>query len=170
MKRVVIIGSPCTGKSTLTNNLAKLYNAPFSNEFVRDYVNNIKRKICMEDLALIIDGQNNYEKFVCRKSTSLVFHDTNLLSTLIYSDYYYKTTPSSLKTLLNKNIYDLYLLCKNDIPWIDEPLQRDNPKAQSDIQERFKMYLEKNHLPYVQVCGSLQNRIDQSINSISKLQ
>ncbi len=169
MLRVVLIGAESTGKSTLIKALAAYFNAPFSNEFARDYVTKYQAAVTEDDLERIILGQIAYEKNACKKASPLVFHDTNLLSTSIYSRYYFRSFPESLQRALNLNHYNLYLFCLNDIPWIAEPLQRDSPDGQKQIQDLIYRALIKDSLPFVNIKGSLDKRIRESIKAIEKL-
>ena len=169
MLRIVLIGAESTGKSTLTKALASYFNAPFSCEFARDYVTRHQTAVTKEALEEIIQGQLAYESNACTKTSPLVFHDTNLLSTSIYAQYYFRYFPESLQIALSLNQYDLYLFCGDDIPWIAEPLQRDSLPAQKQIQNLINKALIKDKLPFIKVQGTLDDRIQKSIIAVDKL-
>ena len=38
MKKVVVIGPECTGKSTLTKALSQHFNCPYRQEYAREYI------------------------------------------------------------------------------------------------------------------------------------
>lgn len=166
MYRVVITGAESTGKTTLVEQLAAHFEAPFSSEFVRDFVDSINHPIRVEDLQAIMEGQISYENNACKKSPRLVFHDTNLLSNAIYADYYFKQQPNGLDVALSATQYDLYLFCQNEIPWEPDRAQRDSPQARDEIHQAFEQKLEASSVPVVQIKGKPEDRFHQAINAI----
>jgi NadR type nicotinamide-nucleotide adenylyltransferase len=168
MYRVVIIGAESTGKSTLVEQLAAHYEAPFSQEFVRDFVESVDRPISAKDLNAIMKGQISCENTACEKSPRLVFHDTNLLSNIIYADYYFKQHPKELDCALSATQYDLYLFCQNEIPWEPDGEQRDSPQARDEIHQVFEQMLEASSVPVVIIKGKPEDRFYQAINAIQE--
>ena len=61
MKKVVITGPECTGKTSLAKALANHYNTRWVPEFARDFLNNLDRPYVEEDLLEIAKGQLNLE-------------------------------------------------------------------------------------------------------------
>ena len=92
MQRVVLTGAECTGKSTLTQALSGYYGEPWTAEFVRIYVDRIRRQLRPEDLEPIARGQLAAEDNSLSKAERFVLHDTNLLSSIIYANHYFGTT------------------------------------------------------------------------------
>ena len=168
MYRVVITGTESTGKTTLVEQLAAHFEAPFSKEFVRDFVQSIDRPIQKQDLNAIISGQINYENKAFENSPKLVFHDTNLLSNMIYADYYFKQHSKELDLALSSNQYDLYLFCQNEIPWEPDGAQRDSPHARNEIHQAFGDVLEVCEVPVVKIKGNPEERFNQAINAIQE--
>ena len=58
MYRVVITGAESTGKTTLVEQLAAHFEAPFSQEFSRAFVQSIDRPIRDQNLNAIMSGLN----------------------------------------------------------------------------------------------------------------
>ena len=168
MYRVVITGAESTGKTTLAEQLAAHFEAPFSREFVRDFVQSIDRPIREQDLNAIMNGQIKYENEACENTTRLVFHDTNLLSNVIYADYYFDQHPKELDLALSENQYDLYLFCQNEIPWVDDGAQRDSPLARDEIHQAFGEMLKDCAIPAIKIKGSPEDRFHQAINTIQE--
>ncbi|MAV39367.1 MAG: nicotinate-nucleotide adenylyltransferase [Puniceicoccaceae bacterium] len=169
MFRIVLIGAESTGKSTLCQQLADYFQAPFSPEYVRDFVDSQQRAVRRSDLETIVDGQIMYEKTACQQATSLVFHDTNLLSNALYAEYYFKECPEKLKRSLEENQYDLYLFCQDDIPWEADRHQRESLAVRRSLQERFEQALRSSQIPTIRIKGSPAHRLKTAIDSIETL-
>ena len=88
MKRIVLTGAECTGKSTLAQALSCHYGEPWTTEFVRGYVDQLDRELIQADLEEIFCGQIAAEDAGWAKSKRFVIHDTNLLSSIIYAKHY----------------------------------------------------------------------------------
>ena len=92
MKRIVLTGAESTGKSTLARALAAHYGEPWSAEYVRRYVDTLEGELQAKDLEPIARGQLSLENDGAAQAQRLVLHDTNILSSIIYAQYYFDTT------------------------------------------------------------------------------
>ena len=159
IKRVVICGPESTGKSTMTRNLAAHFKTNFVDEFARDFLQNKwnnKQEVCSkEDLLEIAKGQIELENLKIKKSSKLIFCDTNILTTIAWSKTHFNEfcdpwIQRKAKTLK----YDYYLILNTDIPWVKDDL-RDRPK------DREKMFLaHKKELDYASVDYDIINGSD----------
>jgi len=167
MKRIVLTGAECTGKSTLTQALSGYYGEPWTTEYVREYVNQIKRELTRDDLESIARGQIATEDACLCKLKRFVLHDTNLLSSIIYANHYFGEVTDWVNDTFLQRDYTLYLLCTpQDIKWQDDPGQRDSPAARKELQVKFKESLEKLQLPYVELSGDQTARFGEAIRAI----
>lgn len=167
MKRIVITGAECTGKSSLTQALSGYYGEPWSPEYVREYVHLLDRELTQKDLAAIFDGQLSIEDAGLSKATQFVLHDTNLLSSIIYANHYYGAVRDDVNELFLKRDYTLYLLCTPaGIDWQADPGQRDSPQARAELQVKFKESLDTLQLPYVELSGDKTARFGEAIRAI----
>ena len=57
IKKVVVIGPECTGKSDLSEYLANEFNTVWVNEYAREYLDHLSRPYGPEDLLRIAQGQ-----------------------------------------------------------------------------------------------------------------
>ena len=93
-KKVVLFGPESTGKTTLAKKLASYYNSDWVPEYARTYLQNKwdqKKKICSkEDLPIIAAGQMALENQKASNTDSILFCDTDLLVTKIYSEVYFE--------------------------------------------------------------------------------
>lgn len=170
MKRIVITGAECTGKSTLAQALSLHYREPKTDEYVRSYVNQIGRQLIHDDLDQIVCGQLSCEDSALGKAKRMVFHDTNLLSSIIYAEHYFKAKTSLADGAFHSREYSLYLLCLPDgIDWKKDSGQRDSPLARLCLHKKFKENLDLMMLPYVEISGDKTTRLSTSIKAINVL-
>ncbi len=91
--KVVLFGPESTGKTTLSNQLARHYNTVWTPEYAREYLQkkwNNERKTCENsDLIPIAIGQMKLENKLAKKADKLLICDTDLLETKVYSEFYY---------------------------------------------------------------------------------
>jgi nicotinamide riboside kinase len=167
MKRIVVTGAECTGKSTLTRALSGYYGEPWTPEFVRQYVDEIKRELTPTDLEPIARGQITAEDACLDKATRFAIHDTNLLSSIIYANHYFGEVIDWVNEAFLARDYSLYLLCTpGNIAWQADPGQRDSPAARTKLQSTFKESLDRLQLPYIELCGNPTARFGQAIKEI----
>jgi NadR type nicotinamide-nucleotide adenylyltransferase len=171
--KVVLFGPESTGKTTLSRQLADHYNTLWVPEYARDYLQekwNREQKSCEpEDLIPIAIGQIMTENELTRKVSRLLFCDTDLLETKVYSEaYYLGSCDPVLEKYALQNKYDLYLLTYIDIPWEKDDL-RDKPDKREEMFTYFKAALDKYHRPYKLIKGSKEERFTAAVAIIDKL-
>ena len=142
--RIVASGSECTGKSTLVRALAAQYRAAFSDEAARTFVEETAREVSASDVTTIAERQRDLEDIAINTDTAVVLPATDLFSTVIYARYYFGSCPLSVLEMARARRADLYLLCKDDLPWQNDPLQRmaPEPRAREALQTVFHTTLK----------------------------
>ncbi|MDR0199249.1 MAG: nicotinamide-nucleotide adenylyltransferase [Streptococcaceae bacterium] len=111
-KVVTLMGSASTGKSTLARRLARSINAPFSEEYAREYEerSNIDDpELKMDDYARLITGQYdaNSREINSPANQGVVFLDTDAIVTRVYAKLYLpKDDFEHLEPLFQKTIAD----------------------------------------------------------------
>ena len=166
IKRIVLTGAESTGKSTLAKSLSKHYCAPWSKEFAREYVDSLGRDLMAKDIETIARGQLALEDAAAKKAQGIVIHDTNIVSTILYADYYFGAALDWANAIVPERRYSLYLLCSPDIPWVADPGQRVSSNARALLHQLFTARMEKYDLPYQQISGSHTNRLKEAIEAI----
>jgi NadR type nicotinamide-nucleotide adenylyltransferase len=90
---ILICGTASEGKSTLTTDLGKYFNAPYSYEWARDYM----RESCVIDWELdgadymaFLEGQYNLNKQMINSpgNHGIFFADSDSMVTRMYAEYY----------------------------------------------------------------------------------
>lgn len=166
MKRIVITGAESTGKSTLAQALSSHYGEPYTGEFVRSYVEQLHGDLQQHDLEPIAEGQLALEDSSLANAQQFVIHDTNILSSIIYANYYFDTVLDWVNDRFLERDYSLYLLCMPDIPWEADTGQRESPEARATLHELFKDSLDILKIPYVEISGTEEARMLQAVQAI----
>ncbi len=171
--KVVMFGPESTGKTTLSEQLARHYNTVWVPEYAREYLQdkwNNERKTCEpKDLLPIAEGQMLLENDLATKATDLLICDTDLLETKVYSEAYYLgyCDPKLEKHAL-ENQYDLYFLTYIDIPWEADDL-RDKPNERERMFLYFKDTLERYNRNFVILKGDKKTRLKKAVEHIDNL-
>ncbi|MBU2995600.1 ATP-binding protein [Cellulophaga baltica] len=171
--KVVMFGPESTGKTTLSEQLARHYNSVWAPEYAREYLQdkwNEERKTCEpHDLLPIAEGQMKLENKLAKKANKILICDTDLLETKVYSEaYYIGHCDPTLEKYALENTYDLYFLTYIDVPWEADDL-RDKPLEREKMFQYFKDTLDKYDRNYVLLKGDKKTRLKTAINHINKL-
>ena len=171
--KIVLFGPESTGKTTLSELLAKHYNTAWVPEYAREYLQdkwNKERKTCEpKDLLPIAEGQMRLENTLSKKANDILICDTDLLETKVYSEaYYLGYCDPVLEKYALENTYDLYLLTYIDIPWEKDDL-RDRPDEREQMFLYFKDTLEEYGRNFVILKGDTESRLAKAVEHIDKL-
>jgi len=171
--RVVVFGPESTGKTTLCKDLAAHYKTLWVPEFARDYLQekwDTTQEICtLEDLPTIAQGQMDLENEALKSASKVLFCDTNILVTQIWSETHFDGyCDPKIIAAVNQVHYDLYLLTGVDVPWEADDL-RDRPNDREGMFEYFKVKLEEQNVAYEYIKGDRENRIKQATTAIDSI-
>ncbi|MFB3134087.1 MAG: AAA family ATPase, partial [Rhodothermales bacterium] len=104
-----------------------------------------------------------------RRAHRLLIYDTDLISTCVYSRYYFGVCPPAVERWSHERSADLYLLTDTDLPWTADPGQRDGPDVRAALHTLFQRELEERGVAYVRVSGLLEERMETAIRAIDAL-
>jgi len=171
--KVVLFGPESTGKSTLSELLARHYNTVWVPEYAREYLQdkwNNQRKTCeQKDLLPIAIGQMGLENELAKKADKILICDTDLLETKVYSEEYYGGfVDPDLDKAATASQYDLYLLSYIDTPWEADDL-RDRPSQREEMFQAFERALIDNQRPYVILKGRVKERMNTAVQAIDRI-
>ncbi len=171
--KVVLFGPESTGKTTLSDQLARHYNTVWVEEYARPYLQKVwnqERRTCEpKDIMPIAYGQMALENRLAKRADRLLICDTDLLETKVYSEEYYGGfVDPLLEQAAQENNYDLYFLTYIDTPWVADDL-RDRPEQRLEMFNAFKNALEKYNRPYILLKGDKETRLKTAVEAIDNL-
>jgi NadR type nicotinamide-nucleotide adenylyltransferase len=184
LKKVVVIGPESTGKSTLCEQLARHYHTVWCPEFARDYLLKYGKNYLYDDLLTIAKGQLLLEDEYTgklereqmtdeRQPPTVNRHliiDTDMYVMKVWCEFVFGKCHQWILDRITERKYDLYLLCKPDLPWIKDEL-REYP----DEARRIKLYhfykdlLVNQPVPWIEISGNYEERLLKAINAVNEL-
>ncbi len=166
MPAICIIGPECTGKTTLAQRLAHRFGGEWVSEFVREYAEARKNQLTYADVEAIARGEiTNLESRTPNpepRTASLVIRDTDLISTVVYSRWYYGDCPAWIVDEARKRRADLYLLMDTDVPWIPDAARDTGGEAREDQFDAFRSALDEFDTRWVIISGDWDERFRQA--------
>ena len=168
MIRVVLTGGECTGKTTLAQRLAAQYGTVYSPEHSRVYAIQVNRELAAADVEPIAHGQLGGEDSARVALRSLIFHDTDLISTVVYARHYYGACPAWIETAARARRAELYLLCHPDVAWVADP-QRDRGERREEMHALFTAALQEFGCRTAEIHGDWNAREAQAAAAVGEL-
>ncbi len=168
LTRIVLTGSESVGKTTLAGELAAHYGVEYVPEFVREYAATVARPLDFRDHGPIAFGQTAREDACIARATSLLIHDTDLLSTVVYCHHYFGRCPAFIEEAAVRRLPTLYLLLDIDVPWVADDV-RDRGDRREEVQQLFNDTLVRFGAPFVRIGGTWRARFAQAVDQIDQV-
>lgn len=165
VKRVCVFGPESTGKSTLTRELASLFQTVMVPEYARTLLESSPGPIDQAVIERIAKGQIASEEALARSANRFLFCDTDVLTTAIWSDVLLGRCPTWIAEEAARRRYDLTLLTDVDIPWVADPV-RYRPDDRTSFFERCENALREAGRAYVRIQGSREQRLTAARRAI----
>ena len=154
-KLICFYGPESTGKTTMAIELAKFYQTNWVPEVAREFITS--NEFTVDDIIKIGKAQTQRVLDKAKSANKILFCDSDLITTQIYSRHYLGIVPEILIELENQIQYDLYFLFDIDTEWIADGL-RDLGHMRKEMYEIFKAGLESRNIPYIKVQGDWEQR------------
>ena len=179
LKKIVVIGPESTGKSWLCEKLAAHYNTNWVKEYARDYLLTHGKDYTLNDLDLIAKGQIEAEKKIAdiiqnrienTETKKPLFIDTDLYVMKVWSEFVFNQCSFDILNGIVHQKYDLYLLCKPDIPWVSDEL-REYPDlmTREKLFHHYKDIMINQSVPWIEINGSFENRFQLASDAVNHL-
>ncbi|WP_166424390.1 ATP-binding protein [Paraglaciecola sp. 20A4] len=172
IQKIVFLGAPSTGKSTLSEALAHRLNTLSVAEYGREYwiEHQVDRRLSPEQLLHIAQIQNQWEDEAEQKAQRYLFCDTNAFTTWHFACHYHTTPLPELTKLAHASWqrYDLVVLCDNDIPY-DDTWERSGDANRSEFQHFLEQYLVTHGIHFIKVSGTVESRVTEVMRALKYL-
>ncbi|OJU14349.1 MAG: cytidyltransferase [Clostridiales bacterium 43-6] len=176
VKKVLLIGSESTGKSTLTINLANFYNTNYLEEVGRNISQRSGTDLLMipDDFTDILLQHKVREREAIRESNRILFVDTDCLTTFFYIDFLSgkekEKNAQLAKSIADLNSYSLVLFLEPDVDFVQvgdrsETIAADRNKYSNQLKELYKEY--GFHFEVIQ--GNYQQRFLNAVSLIDQI-
>lgn len=170
-KRIVCVGAESCGTTTLARDLASLWNTVWVPEYGRTYSEGMGHHATWShrDLEHIGTTQMTLENRMASHSRNgLLICDTNILATAIWDKFLVGDADwIKYHFLIDQSKADLYILT-DFCPWEDDGF-REGEGYREAMQARFKLELDAQHVPWIEVTGTSVQRLNDASARISEL-
>lgn len=155
LKIVCFYGPESTGKSTMAKRMAEIYKTEFVPEVAREILSS--NEFNTEDIIRIGRAQTERVKEKSKTANKILFCDSDLITTQIYSQHYLKIIPGVLFELEKQISYDQYFLFDIDAPWVADGL-RDLGEQRGGMMQIFEKELTRRNIRPIKVKGDWEER------------
>ncbi|SFD50052.1 AAA family ATPase [Spirosoma endophyticum] len=151
VKKICLYGPESVGKTTLARQLAIEFKTIYVPEMAREILTS--NDITADDIIKIGHAQTEAVLRAQRVANRILFCDTDVITTQIYSEIYLHYVPPVLYELEKKIQYDAYILLDIDVPWVADNL-RDFGHQRTEMLVRFRDELTRRKLAYTLISNS----------------
>lgn len=164
VKKICLYGPESTGKSTMAAKMAAYFNTELVPEVARELITS--NDFSLDDIIRI--GYAQTERVIQKSKTAnkLLFCDSDLITTQIYSHHYLREVPPVLYELEKRVSYDEYLFFDIDVPWVNDGL-RDLGNSREEMRLIFERELRQRHIAFTLIQGNWDTRF-QLVKSIAE--
>ncbi|GAB3778040.1 hypothetical protein GCM10028818_26210 [Spirosoma horti] len=166
VRKLCLYGPESVGKTTIARQLAAEYETAFVPEMARTMITS--NDFSLSDIIDIGRAQTQAVQAAEQQANRILFCDTDLLTTQIYSAIYFQEVPPILYELERQIQYDAYVLLDIDVPWVSDGL-RDFGHQRADMLARFRNELDLRRLSYTFVSGPFSERLTAVRSVANKL-
>ncbi len=172
--RVCVVGAESTGKTTLSQDLARHFETVWVPEYGREYS---ERKLAAEggynfrseEFAHIAARQCESEDEAARRANKILICDTDAFATSVWHRRYMGARSPEVEAIVARHRRpDLYILTDIDTPF-EQDGTRDGEHVRGWMHETFVEELRARGRPYRPISGTREERLRQSIGYIKEL-
>ena len=168
IKKVVIIGPECTGKTDLSQYLATHFKTEWVPEYARGFIDKLNRPYEQSDLTKIAHGQVRMEDEWIQNANRVLICDTNLIVVKVWSEEKFGECDEEILNSMASRQYDLLLLTYIDVPW-EEDAQREHPDKREYFWKIYKQEALNSKIPTVEISGQRQERRSKAVEAIGHI-
>jgi nicotinamide riboside kinase len=165
VQRVVFVGAESTGKSTLSEYLARAYGTVAVPEIGRFIWEEKQGRLGPDDYVEIAVRHRAAEDAAMAQARRWLFVDTNALTTLLLGIEFHQVGDPPPAELLRcadecRTRYAYTFVCADDIPYEEQDV-RENEAWRGRIQQLVLQDLDARRIPFTVLRGSVEERARQ---------
>ena len=165
--KVVILGTESTGKTTLTEQLAKYFNCSSVKESGRDLIAD-SNLFDFNDLHLVVNEHAKRIDSVVSEQSPLVIIDTDIHITKSYAKFIFNRKLEVESKIYNSNKANLYLYLNNDVEFVQDGT-RLNEEDRNLLDISHRQILIDYNINIVEISGDWKCRFDKAVRVIKNL-
>ena len=146
VKKIAIVGTESTGKTTMCKKLAEHYNTVWVPEMGRELVPDT-RQCSIEDLKLVASEHAKSIIRHTRLANKLLFVDTDLSITKSYSEFLFGEVPKVEPWVEKANEIQFYIYLTNDAPYVDDGTRMEEDRR-NKLDESHQKFFKGKELHY----------------------
>ncbi len=171
--RVVVLGAESTGSTTLAAALADALGTAWVPEYGRDYTvtrpGGLEAPWTSPEFELVVAAQIAWEGAALRSvPTPILVCDTDVLATALWHERYVGEAAPRILSRAAQHRPALYVLTGDEIPFVQDGT-RDGEHIRHAMQQRFRDTLAEAGVPWVEVTGSVEERVAASLAHIDRV-
>ena len=166
VKKIVLLGTESTGKTTLTEKLANAFQTNFVLEQARQ-IEKVTDDFTFEDLQTVVQIQTEAIQKAKENTNKLLFIDTNLLITLSYSQFLFGKKLEVNEEVYQANQADIYFYLDKDAPFIQDGT-RLSENNRNQLNDSHLRKLKEHQINYHLIQGNWEERFEKMKEIVSR--
>lgn len=171
VRRVVVTGAESTGTTTLARALAERLGCPWVPEYGRTWTERRPGGLAAPwrtpEFVHIVRGQCAAEEAAARATpVPWLVGDTDAHATTLWHERYVGHLSAEVAAAAAAQVRPhARILAGDEIPWVQDGM-RDGEDVRHGMQDRFRATLGDDGVPWVEVTGSVAERVEQALSFV----
>lgn len=162
-----ITGPESTGKSQLSQALAKQYSTEYIPEFAREYLRINGPDYTYETVVYIAEQQLLRQNNQFNKRISPCFFDTDMLVCRVWLEFVFGKCPPHILYESLKPVFSHTFLMDIDLPWEADPL-REHPNQRKELFDLYYQLLDHSERDFTVISGKGAERLENALLIVDK--
>ncbi len=162
--KVVILGTESTGKTTLTEKLAKHFNCSLVLEAAREIIAN-SNNFSFYDLHFVATEHARRIEEIILADSPLVIIDTDIHTTKSYSRFIFEKDLEVSTDIYNSNRADIYLYLNNDVEYLQDGT-RLSEGVRNLLDLSHRQVLRDHNIDIIEINGNWKQRFEKAVEQI----
>lgn len=163
--KIVVLGTESTGKSTLSEQLARYFKASLVSEAGRDLIAD-SNDFNMHDLHAVAAEHARRIQLAASGDSPLVMVDTDLHITQSYALFEFGEELKVSEEIIMTNKASLYLYLNNDVPFMQDGTRLEESRRNA-LDQSHRTVLKKYQIEAIEISGNWEERFIQSVKTIN---